>query len=178
MQVREQLPELPLGHVIGEPSRRDTAAVNARVALMVKQWFGNAVMAILPQTTGSRPVSTFQEAVRKAVQGAAEAPCLYTMGHPSHLSGYIATGISRGGRQPGRALRGEARLATARSYVESGHYLWNSGMFLLAGRHDPRPVEQPPSPPSPLSDTLRPALALRERRPGRGPSSGCSRSHP
>jgi len=128
-QVREQLPELPPAHVIGEPSRRDTAAVNALAALMVKEKFGNAVMAILTADHWIRPLSSFQEAVRKAVQGAAEASCLYTMGirptYPATCYGYLHV---QDGRKVERFVE-KPDLATAKGYVESGQYLWNSGMF-------------------------------------------------
>ncbi len=128
-QVLEQLPELPRDHVIGEPSRRDTAAVNAMAALMVQERFGGgAVMAILTADHWIKPVSVFQEAVREAVAGAAASPCIYTMGirptYPATAYGYL----HREGPRVKRFVE-KPDLATARAYVESGEYLWNSGMF-------------------------------------------------
>lgn len=128
-QVLEQLPELPADHVIGEPSRRDTAAVNAMAALLVKERFGGqAVMAILTADHWIQPISRFQEAVREAVEGASASPCIYTMGiRPT----YPATGYGYLHREGNRVKRFVEKpdLATARTYVESGEYLWNSGMF-------------------------------------------------
>lgn len=128
-QVRQQLPELPAENVIGEPSRRDTAAVNALAALMVQKRFGNPVMAILTADHWIRPLEVFQDALQAAAREAASDRCLVTMGirptYPATCYGYLELGD---GNQVNRFVE-KPDLATARGYVESGKYLWNSGMF-------------------------------------------------
>jgi mannose-1-phosphate guanylyltransferase len=137
--VAEQIPALPRSHIVGEPLRRDTAAAVALATLLVKRLFGPATVAVLTADHRIEPVSTFQRELLSAVRGAEETGCLYTFGIPP---GYPATAYGYlhceekvaddGGVEHYRisSFKEKPDRDTARRYVESGQYYWNSGMFV------------------------------------------------
>jgi mannose-1-phosphate guanylyltransferase len=137
--VQEQLPGLPAGNVIGEPHRRDTAAAVALAALLCRRRFGNPVMAALTADHLIRPVEEFQRTLLSAAKAAQAGPFLYTFGirptYPASCYGYLELG-ERLGEEEGiehfRLLRFKEKpdRRTAGTYLESGRYLWNSGMFV------------------------------------------------
>lgn len=135
--VAAQLPELPAENVVGEPSRRDTAAAVALATLLVEQRGGTHV-AILTADHLIEPVALFRDAVRTAVAAAHEQPrAVVTFGivptRPATGFGYVEV-ASTTAAQPLPALRFVEKpdAATAASYVASGRYLWNSGIFVFA----------------------------------------------
>lgn len=155
--VREQLPDLPPGNVVGEPRRRDTAAAVALGALLLRRRWGNPVMAILTADHRIEPLEAFRAAMLSAAAAAAGEPVLYTFGipptYPATGYGYLQVGEkvqadaeAGGGRrapqtgdgqtaaQPEhrelRCFREKPDTQTAREFVGSGEFLWNSGMFV------------------------------------------------
>lgn len=137
--VREQLPELPDGHVIGEPIRRDTAAAVALAAVLVRERFGDSVILTLTADHIIEPTELFQQNLLSAARQVASADVFYTFGirptFPATAYGYLETGAAvavDGGIEHYelRQFREKPDLETARRYVDSGRFLWNSGMFV------------------------------------------------
>jgi len=137
--VREQLPELPVENIIGEPMRRDTAAAVALAAVLCKKRFGNPVIATLTADHLIEPVSEFQKTLLSAVRKAAGGEVLYTFGispsYPATGYGYLERGkqvAQDDGIEHFELLRFKEKpdLETAREYVKSGRFYWNSGMFV------------------------------------------------
>jgi len=137
--TREQLPELPEGHVIGEPVRRDTAAAVALAAFLVRERFGDSVILTLTADHLIEPTELFQRNLVSAARQVAAENVFYTFGikptYPATAYGYLETGASLGD-EGGiehfelRQFREKPDLETARRYIESGRFLWNSGMFV------------------------------------------------
>lgn len=137
--VREQLPEVPPEQVVGEPMRRDTAAAVTLAALLARKLFGDVTTAILTCDHKISPVARFQDVLRSAAAGAQASDSLYTFGI---VPTYPATGygyLRRGDHVPApgdvahyrlQEFREKPDLPTACSFVESGEYYWNSGMFV------------------------------------------------
>ncbi len=137
--VREQLPELPDGHVVGEPIRRDTAAAVALAAVLVRERFGDSVILTLAADHLIEPTDLFQQNLLSAARQVAAADVFYTFGirptYPATAYGYLETGaavVDDGGIEHFelRQFREKPDLETARRYVDSGRFLWNSGMFV------------------------------------------------
>ena len=142
-QVRKQLPELPADNVIGEPCRRDTAAAVALAALLCQKRFGDCTMAVLTADHHIHPAKAFRDAIHSAAERAAtEEHALYTFGiRPEYAAtgyGYLWRGESLvDGALPHyrlRQFREKPDADTAQSYVASGEYYWNSGMFVWSTR--------------------------------------------
>ena len=138
-EVRHQVPELPSEHVIGEPCGRGTAACIGLAALRIQRSDPDAVMAVLASDhlieSGDRFVNPFR-AAEAAVQGTGR---LATIGivptRPETGYGYIHFG------EAVEVVHGETVYRVnrfvekppsdqARAFLEDGHYLWNSGMFV------------------------------------------------
>ena len=150
--VAEQLRELgttPQAIVL-EPVGRNTAPAVAIAALAAvgASSPGDPVLLVLPADHVIRDVAAFQAAVALA-RAAAEAGGLVTFGVVADRveTGY---GYIRRAHDPGPVFRvaefvEKPDAATARRYIESGEYYWNSGMFMFRasaylaelGRHAP-----------------------------------------
>ncbi len=137
--VEEQLPELPPGHVIGEPIRRDTAAAVALAAVLVQKRFGDSVILTLTADHLIEPTDLFQKNLISAARQVAEKNVFYTFGikpaFPATAYGYLETGAriaDDGGIEHFelKQFKEKPDADTARLYVESGRFLWNSGMFV------------------------------------------------
>ncbi len=148
--ARLQLPELPPENVVGEPLRRDTAAAVTLAAALVEARYGDAVMAIVTSDHLIDPVEEFTATLLSAARAASAGDVLYTFGirpdHPATGFGYLEVGDTPATERSvdGVAVDAADRVqhfrlerfvekpdeATAREYVESGRFLWNSGMFV------------------------------------------------
>ncbi|HYG05950.1 MAG TPA: mannose-1-phosphate guanylyltransferase/mannose-6-phosphate isomerase [Stenotrophomonas sp.] len=119
--------------ILLEPVGRNTAPAIAVAALEATRDGGDALLLVLPSDHVIADEATFQRVVREAVP-AAEAGKLVTFGivptGPETGYGYIKAGHGEGARAVERFVE-KPDLTTAQSYVASGDYLWNSGMFLF-----------------------------------------------
>lgn len=135
--VVAQLPEIPRANVIGEPSRKDTAAAVALAALMARHRFGEATMVLLTADHVISPLENFQAALLEAVAGCQHGG-LYTLGirptYPATGFGYLQTGRAlQGGKLPHFQVdrfKEKPSQAVAEVFFENGSYYWNSGMFV------------------------------------------------
>lgn len=121
---------LPISFVL-EPFGRGTAAAVASAALEVARVHGrDSVLLILPADHLISDQSAFAAAVAKAVDLARQGR-LVTFGiHPeAPETGYGY--IEAKGNEVLRFVE-KPSLETAREYISSGRFLWNSGMFCFA----------------------------------------------
>jgi len=137
--VREQLPDIPAGNVIGEPHRRDTAAAAALAALLCRKRWGDATILTVTADHLIGPVELFRRTALSAMRAAGTGDALYTFGirptGPATGYGYLECGdavLDDGGIRHLDLLRFKEKpdAGTAEEYVSSGRYLWNSGMFV------------------------------------------------
>ncbi|MCW8917635.1 MAG: mannose-1-phosphate guanylyltransferase/mannose-6-phosphate isomerase [Gammaproteobacteria bacterium] len=118
-----------------EPMGRNTAPAIALAALHVREKYGdNALMLVMAADHLINDTCHFVESVTVAKQ-LAQTGMLVTFGirpnAPETGFGYIESGEALGDSQ-GHAVKRfveKPDLDTARSYLEAGNYLWNSGMF-------------------------------------------------
>lgn len=118
-------------HLILEPMGRDTAAATAAATLYVADTFGpDAVILFLAADHVIRNTDAFRAAVERAAARAADGQ-IATFGirpdQPETGYGYIETDGERAVRFVEKPDR-----ETAEHYVDSGNFLWNSGMFCFA----------------------------------------------
>lgn len=136
--VAEQLRRIGISpsHIILEPIGRNTAPATAVAALISMNYHPETLLLILPADHLIAQVETFQNAVKAGVP-LAQAGYLVTFGivptHPETGYGYInaresiedtvVLSVERFVEKPD--------FETAKQYVDSGEYYWNSGMFLF-----------------------------------------------
>lgn len=134
--VMEQLPELPGENILCEPVGRNTAPCIGLGAVHVEKKYGDAVMIVLPSDHLIKYTSIFIQTLEDACAVAEQGNSLVTLGitpdAPETGYGYIKF---KPNVTLGRALAVEKfvekpDLETAKAYLASEQYLWNSGMFI------------------------------------------------
>ena len=135
----EVCPQLDPAKVIGEPVGRDTAAAVGLATLLVRREDPDAVFAMLPADAVIQNAAALRATLQAAFQAAAQSPALVTIGiqaqHPATGYGYIQQGpvVDKfAGYQLYQVERFVEKpdLETAESYLNSGDYFWNAGMFI------------------------------------------------
>ena len=134
--VREQLPELPEENILCEPEGRNTAPCIGLGAVHMAKKYGDAVMIVLPSDHLIKYNAIFLNTLTEACQVAERGENLVTLGitpdAPETGYGYIKLRMDKG---QGRVFEVERfvekpDLETAKAYLASEQYLWNSGMFI------------------------------------------------
>lgn len=134
--IARELPKLPPENFIGEPVGRDTANAIALAASILHQRTPETIMGVFTADHVIRPADKFVEVIKRGFAVAEETPDgLVTFGikptEPHTGLGYIHRGEQAA---PGvwavRGFKEKPDLDTARQYVASGEYYWNSGMFV------------------------------------------------
>ena len=126
-----------VGAVVLEPSGRNSAPAATVAALVAREKLegkGDPLLLVLPADHVIADPSAFARAVAAAAQPAGQG-YLTTFGvvptEPATGYGYIRRGADRVGWSEVEEFVEKPDAATARAYVDSGRYLWNSGMFLF-----------------------------------------------
>lgn len=139
-QVR-QIGRSPAG-ILLEPVGRNTAPAATLAALTVLRRDPQGLMLLMPSDHVIRDEVAFRKAVLEGMRLAVQ-DWLVTFGivpaSPETGYGYIRRGIPIDGEATDRALISsrvegfteKPDIETALRYLESGDYLWNSGMFLM-----------------------------------------------
>lgn len=134
----EQLRDIDISplSLILEPFGRNTAPAVAVAAFAAQTENPDAVLLVLPADHLIREVTGFHSAIRDAAELAAQDR-LVTFGitpdAPATGFGYIERGSALGGESRFSVARFVEKpdLETARRFVASGNYFWNSGMFVF-----------------------------------------------
>lgn len=137
--VQEHLPELPPENILGEPIGRDTSNAIGLAATILKQKDPNAVMAVFSADQIIEPYEPLHNAIQLAFKFIEKVPdALFTFGIKAGFAhtglGYLKQGQPTDetieGVFPVEAFKEKPNKNTANSYIRSGDYSWNSGMFI------------------------------------------------
>ena len=134
--VHEQLPQIPPENVIAEPCPRNTAPAIGLVSSLIAKKYQDAVMFFLPSDHLIHDEQNYIDTLRKAADAALQDKNLITLGikptYPETGYGYIQ--YQQDNAQDGiysvERFVEKPDSETAESYLASGNYLWNSGMFI------------------------------------------------
>jgi mannose-1-phosphate guanylyltransferase len=136
--VHEHLPSVPVSHILGEPMGRSTAAAIGWAAATIARRDPQAIMMVLTADHVITRIEVFEQALRLAVRLAGQG-YLVTLGikpsSPETGYGYIryadpfAEGFNHQAYYGERFVE-KPNVATACTYLQEGHYVWNSGMFV------------------------------------------------
>lgn len=134
--VMEQLPGIPPENILCEPVGRNTAPCIGLGAVHIAKKYEDAVMMVLPSDHLIKYNQMFLNALKDGCSIAEKGKNLVTIGitpdYPETGYGYIkflpqqadgnAYAVDRFVEKPD--------METAKEYLESEEYLWNSGMFI------------------------------------------------
>lgn len=138
--VQEQLPELPSVNILGEPMAKNTAPCVALAAHIIGNRDRNAVMCVLPADHVILDDEKFISIINSAFDKALHSDAIVTIGiepsHPETGYGYIHYNATEKSDHvnnlvhPVIGFKEKPNKETAEEFVQSGEYLWNSGMFI------------------------------------------------
>lgn len=132
--VKEQLPDVPAENILAEPCARNTAPCIAFAAAVISRKYDDAVMLVLPSDHLIGYENIYIKTLKKAVSVSLEGENLVTIGitptYPETGYGYINFGSEAGDAYEVERFVEKPDLQTAKKYLASGKYLWNSGMFV------------------------------------------------
>lgn len=134
--VREQLPEVPEANILAEPVQLSTAPALAWATCRVARRRSDALMFVSPSDQHIDDEVDFERQVRRALNHVAEHPVAVALGArptaPLTSYGYIQKGESLSPSDNLYAVKSFSEKPDegyARMFVESGEFVWNTGLF-------------------------------------------------
>lgn len=138
-EIHKQLPLLSEGNLIVEPKSKNTAPCIGLAALFIQQIDPEAVMIVLPADHLITSEALFLNSLKVGAKVAVERDCLVTLGispsYPATGYGYIQFNqqldiIDDITLLKVKTFAEKPNTATAERFIESGEFLWNSGIFI------------------------------------------------
>jgi mannose-1-phosphate guanylyltransferase len=138
LMIRDAMPSFPEKQFILEPMGKNTAPAIGLAAVRLLRVDPDAVMAVLPADHLIDDVEAFRSCLMRAVSVVAESDALATIGieptRPETGYGYIQIDNSAVPLIDGifkvKTFAEKPNLQTAKLFLESGEFLWNSGIFV------------------------------------------------
>ncbi len=133
--IKEQLPEVTVDNILLEPMRRNTAPCIAWASNYIYAKDPKALILVTPSDHVVMNQREFEKVVNRGFEFARENDSLLTIGiHPNRPEtgyGYIHIGEKVGNEiyQVSKFTE-KPDLETAKSFLASGDYLWNAGIFI------------------------------------------------
>lgn len=137
--LKETLPDLPDDHILVDPEKRDSGPAMAFIAAILAQTAPDEPMALLPSDAYVRDIALYRQTMKVAEDA------IRTMGKMV-IIGIVPTfpNVQMGHIKIGQSLNLDHEIhfhqlagftekpayLLAKQYTESGHYLWNAGIFM------------------------------------------------
>jgi mannose-1-phosphate guanylyltransferase len=134
--VKDQLPELPVENIVAEPSRKNTAPCIAYISFKIQQRDPNATLIVAPADHLILDTAGFEATCEKAIQFVDANDALVTLGikptYPNTGYGYIQheTDSVEDNVYKVRTFTEKPNLELAKTFILSGDFLWNAGIFI------------------------------------------------
>ncbi|HEY0783304.1 MAG TPA: sugar phosphate nucleotidyltransferase [Thermoanaerobaculia bacterium] len=139
--VRQQLPDVPAGQVLCEPTGRNTApAIGWSVRSMGLAQGDDDTVAVLPADHRVGDAAAFRAALAQAAEVVQRDSRVMTLGVTPRWAetgyGYLELDAEPGpdGVRRVRRFVEKPNAADAARYAASGRHLWNAGIFVFRGR--------------------------------------------
>lgn len=135
MMAKVTSSRIPPNNIITEPAARNTAACIGLSAITLLKKYGDGVMLITPSDHYIQDVPALSKSFATAISTAENTDRIVTIGleptFPSTGYGYIKYDkASLDDVKPVIEFREKPDEKRAQTYIDSGEYLWNSGMFI------------------------------------------------
>lgn len=134
--VKKQIPQLPLQNILAEPSRKNTAPCIAYISFKLMQLDPKALLIVAPADHLISDNIAFTKVSLEALSFVKKHNAFITLGinptHPNTGYGYIQY------EQPSvsdnvykvKTFTEKPNLELAKTFVSSGEFLWNAGIFV------------------------------------------------
>ncbi|SNR97245.1 mannose-1-phosphate guanylyltransferase (GDP) [Belliella buryatensis] len=132
--VKEQLPEIPESQILSEPLRRNTAACIAYASYKIAQKDSEAKVVVTPADHLILKEFNFIQKIKQSLQAADIENHLITIGikpnRPETGYGYIQYIVNeKAEAKKVKTFTEKPNAKLAKAFIESGDFVWNSGMF-------------------------------------------------
>ena len=125
---------IPKENILSEPDARNTAACIGYAAVEIIKKYGDGVMVITPADHYIKDVPELTRLFNLAISTAEKTNKLITIGitptYPSTGFGYIQAKAEESEVKQVISFKEKPDEETAKKYIKSGDYSWNSGMFI------------------------------------------------
>ena len=137
--VHEQLPEVPVGNILLEPCRRNTAPCIAYVSWRIKAKDPNANIVVTPSDAFVADIAEFRRVIIECMNFTSDTDAIVTLGmkpnRPETGYGYIQADLTASSLRNKEIFRVDSFRekpdeATARQYIAQNNYFWNAGIFI------------------------------------------------
>lgn len=137
--VLEQLPMLKESQILCEPMRRNTAPCIAYAAYKLRSMDSKAMMIVSPSDQYIKDTDNFSSVIKDSLTFASQHDTLMTIGitpdYPATGYGYIQLGKKVSQPESRNTFKvidfkEKPELERAKSFLKSGDFVWNSGMFI------------------------------------------------
>jgi len=132
--VKDQLPDLAVHQIMGEPQRRNTAPCIAYASHKIHKKNKKAIIIVAPSDHLILDVEAFKSTVKKALNAAEDQKKLITIGlkpnRPETGFGYIQYIESKEEIKTVKTFTEKPERELAEKFIESGDFVWNSGIFI------------------------------------------------
>ena len=132
--LRNALPDFPEDQILWEPVGRNTAPCIAWAEETIRARDPHAIIGVFPSDHDVQDVEKFANYLKLAFEAAHNRIVLFGIEptRPETGYGYIEIGEKADEScYKVASFREKPDFATAQSYLESGSFLWNSGMFIF-----------------------------------------------
>ncbi|MBN1637551.1 MAG: mannose-1-phosphate guanylyltransferase [Ignavibacteriales bacterium] len=137
-RIIQQLPDIPVDNIVAEPFGKNTAACIGLAAILVQQKDPNAVIVNLPADHLIKNIEVFENTIKIASDFAFKSKGIVTIGinpsRPETGYGYIQINDEKNDENvfKVKTFAEKPNYETAVSFLESGDFFWNSGMFICS----------------------------------------------
>lgn len=139
--VAEQLPDLPVENILGEPSRKNTAPCIAYISFKLMQMDPQASLIVAPSDHLILDTIAFRKVCLEALSFVNKHNAFITLGiqpsHPNTGYGYIQfeQHAVTDNVFKVKTFTEKPNLELAKTFLASGEFLWNAGIFIWQVRN-------------------------------------------
>ena len=133
--VKQQLPNIPVEHILAEPAARNTAPCITWACWSIKKEDPTANVVVTPADHVVLNPEEFRRVINNALVFTHNHNAIITIGikpsRPETGYGYVETsGVEEGEIHKVAAFKEKPDHDTAEKYLKAGNYLWNAGIFV------------------------------------------------
>ena len=133
--VKEQLPDIPVEHILAEPAARNTAPCIAWACWSIKKEDPEANVVVTPADAVVMNPEEFRRVIKHSLAFTDAWEAIVTIGikpsRPETGYGYVEAGEKVNSTiDKVNAFKEKPDYDTAQQYLKAGNYLWNAGIFV------------------------------------------------
>lgn len=133
--VKQQLPDIPVSHILAEPAARNTAPCIAWACWSIKKEDPQTNVVVTPADAVVMNPEEFRRVISNALAFTDSNNAIVTIGikpsRPETGYGYVETAsVIDGEICKVYAFKEKPNYDTAEKYLSAGNYLWNAGIFV------------------------------------------------